>query len=389
MTFENIIYNLVGCKKHFQNQNKTGNFMQKLKCGVLGATGMVGREFLKLLSVHPWIEVTVVAASSKSAGQKLKYLIDIDRQARIDRDILDLTVQDVYEIDDISSKVDFVFCALNMDKAEIIALEEAYAKKEVVVVSNNSAMRFVSDVPMIVPEINGIEHLQILETQKQRLGTQNGCIVVKPNCAAQAYMAILDVVRNFIEVDNITVSLMQAISGSGKYLYEVPEILGNILPLPGEAEKSITEPKKIFGFVIDNEILDDLELELSAISYRVPVQDGHVANIFIKTRKGIKNLAKDLKIRFKNYNPLKELNLPSSPNPVINYLGDDIYPTPIENVNNQGGMEFTCGAMSYNDDTGILQITGLIHNLVRGAAGGAVLTAELMIKLGYINTKEV
>ncbi len=374
-------------KKHFQNQNKIGNYMKKLRCGVLGATGMVGREFLKLLSSHPWIEVTVVAASSRSAGQKLKYLIDIDRQARIDRDILDLTVQDVFEIEDISSKVDFVFCAVNMDKAEIIALEEAYAKKEVVVVSNNSAMRFFDDVPMIVPEINGVEHLKILDVQKQRLGTQNGCIVVKPNCAAQAYMAILHSLMDNVYIEQVNVSLMQAISGSGKYLDEVAEIQGNILPLPGEAEKSITEPKKIFGEIIDGKIVSYDNLNISATSYRVPVQDGHLANVFIKTTIGNSNIVRDMQLHFDYYNPLEKYDLPSSPNPVINYLGDDEYPNPLKDANNQGGMEFTCGAMKFDENTGILQITGLIHNLVRGAAGGAVLTAELMIKLGYISPK--
>lgn len=373
--------------KHFsKTKTKLGINMKKLKCGVLGATGMVGRKLLEILSEHPWIEVVAVAASERSEGKKLKFSIPTEDQPKIERKILELTIKNIFEVVDISEKVDFVFCAVNLEKDEIIKLEEAYARREVVVVSNNSATRFFDDIPMIVPEINGISHLKILDIQKQRLGTKKGCIVVKPNCAAQAYMAILDALKDVMYIKNINVSLMQAISGSGKFLSEVPEIQGNVLPLPDEALKSIKEPKKIFGKIIDGKIVDNENMNINAISYRVPVQDGHLANIFIQTSTNA-DIINNAMLAFQFYNPLEDYKLPSSPRQVINYLGNDVFPNPKRDANNQNGMEFTCGAMNYDEKTGILQITGLIHNLIRGAAGGAVLTAELMIKLGYITSK--
>ena len=359
---------------------------KKLRCGVIGATGMVGLKFLELLSEHPWIEVVVVAASERSAGQSMKLKVPIEIQTRIDRSILELVIQNASDVKTIAPQVDFIFCAIDLPKDKIIELEESYAKHEVVVVSNNSAMRWHDDVPMIVPEINGVKHLKILEIQKQRLATTKGCIVVKPNCAAQAYMALLDALVDTILIEDVSVSLMQAISGSGKHLYDVPEIHDNILPLIGEAKKSILEPLKIFGKIIKGKIVFD-NLPISATSYRVGVEDGHLANIFIRVEPRQKNITERIKILFESYKPLQIYCLPSSPKVVINYLGDDVYPIPKEHANNQGGMEFTCGALEYNKKSGIIRVTGLIHNLIRGAAGGAVLTAELMIKLGYITSK--
>lgn len=313
--------------------------------------------------------------------------IPLDLQGKIDRDILELTIQNATDVENISKQVDFIFCAVDMPKNEIIELEEAYAKSEVVVVSNNSACRWLYDVPMIVPEINGLKHLNVLPFQRERLGTNYGCIVVKPNCAAQAYMGILDSVRELIKPFSINVALMQAISGSGKNLSEVPEIQGNLLPLIGEAEKSINEPLKIFGGIVDGRIICNTDLFINAVSYRVPVQDGHLANVFIQTTKNIdEGIINHLLVNFDCYNPLEKYELPSSPKKVINYLGDCVYPEPIRDVKNQNGMEFTCGALKYDASSGILQFTGMIHNLVRGAAGGALLTAELMIKLGYIQS---
>lgn len=358
----------------------------KLRCGIIGVTGMVGLKLLKGISFHPVIELTVVAASKKTAGMSLGVKFLRDNKNGIDKKFLELVIQDASEIEIISKQVDFIFCAVNMPDEEIIKLEEAYARHGVVVVSNNSTMRFFDDVPMIVPEINGIEHLKVLDVQRKRLGTEYGCIAVKPNCAAQAYMAILDAfLRANIEIDEVNLSLMQAISGSGKHLDKVPEIQGNILALPGEAKKSMKEPKKIFGKIVNGKF-ENAEMQINASSYRVPVEDGHTANITIKTKPHSTTI-ETLKKALADYNPLAEYNLHSSPNPVINYLGDDVYPNPLEHVNNQDGMEFTCGAMTYDTDTGIIQITGLIHNLVRGAAGGAILTAELMIALGYIKPK--
>lgn len=361
--------------------NKVEN---RVKCGVLGATGMVGQKFLELLSEHPWIDVVVVAASHRSAGVKMKVKIPLEEQVLISRDILELVIKDVNQIDEIAEQVDFVFCALDMADDEIIKLEEAYAKKEVVVISNNSATRNFVYVPMIVPEINGVEHLKIIDIQKKILGTNYGCVVVKPNCAAQSFMVIIDALRkNNVLFETVIVSLMQAISGYGKHLEDVHEIQKNILPLPGEAFKSKTEPLKIFGEIQNNKIVQTTNINFCTSAYRVPVEDGHTANIFIEILSGLTDI-EDIKKSFNNYNPLSIYKLPSSPKQPLVYLGDKKYPNPLSHSKNQKGMEFTCGAMSYDDNSSILQITGLIHNLIRGAAGGAVLTAELMIKLGYI-----
>lgn len=363
---------------------------KKVKCAIIGSTGMVGRVFLKHLSDHPWIEVVIVAASKNSAGQKLRDRLKESDIEGINDKILDMTIQNAADVEDIAKQVDFIFSAVDMSKKDIIKLEEAYAKAEVVVVSNNSAMRFVDDVPMIVPEINGYRHIEILATQRRRLETKYGCIVVKPNCAAQAYMAILDAVMTQIGPNSITdmhVVLMQAISGSGRHLYEVEEIQGNIIALPDEAEKSVKEPQKIFGRIVNKKIVPNKSLRTIASSYRVPVEDGHVANICFKTEHYATTID-DIKHALNTYNPLGELELPSSPYPVINYLGDDKYPSPKNDVENQNGMEFTCGAMKYDTVKGTFQITGLIHNLKRGAAGGAVLTAEFLIALGIIRNQD-
>jgi len=309
----------------------------KLRCGVLGATGMVGKKFLELLSYHPWIEIVVVAASERSAGEKMLSKISVNDIGVISQNIQELTIKNVNEVEKISSLVDFVFCALDMPDDEIITLEEAYAKHEVVVVSNNSALRSYKDVPMIVPEINGVEHLKILDVQKKRLGTNYGCIVVKPNCAAQSFMTILDAFNriNGISINgNIFVSLMQAVSGSGKHLKDVPYIQGNVIPLPDEASKSIFEPMKIFGAIIQNKIIPNTNLNIRASSYRVPIEHGHIANVFIN----ITNASQERVIEIlKNYNPLKKYKLPSSPKQPINYIGDE-YPTPLNDVNNQNGI---------------------------------------------------
>lgn len=359
--------------------------MKKLRYAILGATGMVGREFAKILSNHPWIEVVVVAASEKSVGMLYKDRVS-GLEQDISDDILNLTIENIYDIKNIAEKVDFVFSAFNLPEKDTLLLEEAYAKNEVVVVSNNSAARFVNDVPMIVPEINGVEHLHIIPYQKQRLGTTNGFIVVKTNCAAQAYIAIIDaIIRDENNITFLSVSLKQAISGSGKYLKDVPEIQGNILALPGETHKSVVEPKKIFGLVKDGVIKNNDSLKIIADSYRVPVEHGHTASIVfgLEFKESLLNIIKS----FNTYSPLRYFYLPSSPSPVINYLGDRVFPNPIEHVNNQNGMEFTCGGLSYDESTNLYQITGLIHNLVRGAAGGAILTAELLIAKRMIKRK--
>jgi len=365
------------------------NTNKKIRAAFLGATGMVGREGLRILSNHPKIDIVALAAGPNSAGKRLKDSIK-DRVQEpnfngISDSILNLVVKNATDdIDEITSEVDFVFSALDLPDGKIIELEKNYALKEVVVVSNNSAYRPYNYVPTIVPEVNGESHIEVLPNQRKILGTDYGCIVVKPNCAAQSYMGILDAIKHFDPYD-ICVSLSQAISGSGKYLNDVEEIQGNQMALPGEARKSENEPKKIFGSVKNGLIIPNETLNIQAISYRAPVQDGHLANIFFKTRK---NTDPESIIKaFNDYNPLEKYNLYSAPNPPINYLGDNVFPSIKKHVNNQGGMEFTCGGLSYNKESGIYQISGLTHNLVRGAAGGAILTAELLIAKDIIQSK--
>lgn len=351
--------------------------MAKIKCAILGATGMVGREFARILSNHVLFDLVIVAASSKSAGQNYGERIHGNHREITQQSILDLEIMDIYDIETISQKVDFVFSAFDLSNEKTIKIEEAYAKNEVVVVSNNSATRHFSDVPMIVPEINS-DHLDILSVQRKRLGTKYGCIVVKPNCAAQSFMVLIDIFNSYENyIDFLNVSLKQAVSGSGKYLSEFKEIDGTILALPDEAYKSIVEPKKIFGKIIKDKIVSDNELNIIADSYRVGVEHGHTASITFKL--AFNESVDDIKTFFKNYNPLQKYSLPSSPNYVITYLGDGVYPNPKEHVDIKFGMGFTFGALKYDKYSDTYQITGLTHNLVRGAAGGAVLTAELMV----------
>jgi aspartate-semialdehyde dehydrogenase len=366
---------------------------KKLRAGISGATGMVGREAARILSGHPWIEVVSVSASKRSAGKTFREAISEKVKEKnfndISDDILNLTVQNtIKDMKEIASQVDFIFCALDLPTKEaIVKLEEDYAKQEVVVVSNNSACRWLQDVPMLVSEINGITHTRVLPTQRKRLGTEYGCIVVKPNCAAQSYMALLDAIKE-CEPYDIVVSLYQAFSGSGKYLEDKEDgkdIRGTIVPLKGEAEKSENEPKKIFGKLLSGLIVPNSSLSIDATSYRVPVQDGHIANLTFKTRKEVKE--QTIINLLNKYNPLEAYQLPSSPSPTINYLGNRTYPNPRLHVDNQGGMEFTCGALKYNDKSKNFSITGLTHNIVRGAAGGAIQAAELLIAENIIRSK--
>jgi aspartate-semialdehyde dehydrogenase len=364
------------------------NINKKITCAVLGATGMVGRRILEDLSKNPWITVKIVAASPKSAGERFCSLISGKTQDPyscdgISSDVRQLIIKDVNEVEEIASQVDFVFSALDLPNEKIIALEEAYAKQEIMVVSNNSACRWIDDVPLIIPEINE-NHLEILKAQRKRLGIKKGGIVAKPNCSLQSYIVQLHALRA-LNPYNIVVSLSQAISGSGKLLKDVPKIQANMLPLPGEAEKSQKEPQKIFGKIIGDKIVPDENLHINAVSYRVPVEHGHTANVFFKLRQVHKT--KELLEIFEAFNPLKEYSLPSSPYPVLNYLGDDGYPTPKGDILNQNGMEFTYGGLLYDPNSYMYQFTGFTDNLGRGAGGGAILTAELLIAKDIIQSK--
>jgi aspartate-semialdehyde dehydrogenase len=364
------------------------NTNKNITCAVLGATGMVGRRILEDLSKNPWITVKIVAASPKSAGKSLFSVISSKTQNPyccdgFSSDVAQLIVKDVNDVKEIASQVDFVFSALDIPDEKIIALEEAYAKQEIMVVSNNSACRWIDDVPLIVPEINE-HHLAILKAQRKRLGIKKGGIVAKPNCSLQSYIVQLHALRK-LNPHNIVVSLSQAISGSGKLLKDVPKIQANMLPLPGEAEKSQKEPQKIFGKIVGDKIVADEKLHINAVSYRVAVEHGHTANVFFKLRQVHKT--KELLEIFGKFNPLKEYNLPSSPYPVLNYLGDDTYPTPKGDILNQNGMEFTYGGLLFDQESYMYQFTGFTDNLGRGAGGGAILTAELLIALEIIQSK--
>jgi aspartate-semialdehyde dehydrogenase len=370
----------------------------KKKVGaVLGCTGIVGREILKEYFNDPLAEIKITAASPRSARKTFDEAI-ADKNVpeaelnRIPQHFRNSIVRNLHDVDEIASQVDFVYSAFDMDKDETIALEEAYAKKGVYVISNNSACRWKPDVPLIVAEVN-IDHLDILPYQNKRLGTNKGGIVAKPNCSLQSYIAHLDAIMDLTPYD-INVSLMQAISGSGKYVDQFPDVERNVVPLIGEAEKSEKEPLKIFGKIENGEIISNKELQIHAVSYRVRALDGHIANVFFKLRdphisKLIENNQSEaalhiIKEKFKKYNPLVEDNLPLSPEQVINYLGDKEYPTPLKDAMNQNGMEFTYGGLKLNPRTGVFQFTGMTNNRRRGAGIGGKHTLDYMIKNGYI-----
>lgn len=361
--------------------------MEKLKVGILGATGMVGQRFLTLLENHPWFNPVLVAASSSSAGKKYeeavknrwKLDVKIPEYAK-DMVLLDL----INDMDEIASKVDFVFCAVDMDKEEIKKLEEEYAKKEVPVVSNNSANRWTKDVPMVVPEINH-EHLEVIEAQKKRLGTKRGFIAVKPNCSIQSYTPALNALKEF-NPKLVVVSTYQAISGAGKTFEQWPEMNGNIIPyISGEEEKSEKEPLRIWGKVIDGQIVPATTPVITAQCIRVPVLNGHTATVFVNFEK--KPTKEEIISRWVNYKSVaNELELPSAPKQFMQYLEEDDRPQVSKDVNYSNGMGVSLGRLR-EDNVFDYKFVGLAHNTLRGAAGGAVLIAELLTAKGYIEAK--
>lgn len=367
------------------NFKKGGYKMQKYRVGVLGATGMVGQRFVTLLKNHPWFEVTLVAASARSAGKtyaeatKDRWKID----EPLPESVAKLTVQDALDVEKISNQVDFVFSALNMPKDKIRSLEEDYARHEVPVISNNSAHRWTRDVPMVIPEINP-DHLEIIKEQRKRLGTQKGFIAVKPNCSIQTYTPALNAWRQFdpYEVD---VSTYQAISGAGKTFRDWPEMQGNIIPfISGEEDKSENEPHKIWGTV--NEAADRIEenddIKIASQCVRVPIQDGHLATVSVKFRQQPSKA--DLVTALQNFVGLpQKLNLPSAPKHFIQYLSDDNRPQIQEDVNYEHGMGISVGRLR-KDTLFDYKFIGLVHNTIRGAAGGGILTAELLAHEGYL-----
>ena len=359
--------------------------MKQFNVGVIGATGMVGQRFMLLLENHPWFHVTVLAASARSAGKTYKDAVG-EKWAfdcAMPEKYMDMVVMDAEaDIDAIASKVDFVFCAVNMDKAKIRALEEKYAQKEIPVVSNNSAHRFTADVPMVIPEVNP-EHIEVIAAQRQRLGTKRGFIAVKSNCSLQSYVPLLHPLKAF-GIQDAAVCTYQAISGAGKTFTTMPEILDNIIPyIGGEEEKSEQEPLKIWGKVENGEIVPATAPIITAQCLRVPVSDGHTAAVFVKFDK--KPTKEEILSAWSNFKGVpQELHLPSAPKQFLQYFEEDNRPQAKLDRMAGNGMSVTVGRLR-DDVVFDYKFIGLSHNTLRGAAGGAVLLAELLAAKGYFD----
>ena len=360
--------------------------MEKLKVGVLGATGMVGQRFLSLLENHEWFDVVCVAASPRSAGKTYEEAVG-DRwklDTPMPEKVKKLIVENVNDVEKVSSQVDFVFSAVDMTKEEIKAIEEAYAKTETPVVSNNSAHRWTPDVPMVVPELNP-EHLEVIKFQQQRLGTKRGFIAVKPNCSIQSYAPALHALKEFNPV-RVVATTYQAISGAGKNFSDWPEMVGNIIPyIGGEEEKSEQEPLRIWG-KIENGVIVKAEAPLITTQcIRVPVLNGHTAAVFVDFEK--KPSKEEMIAKWRSFKGLpQELELPSAPKHFIQYLEEDNRPQVSLDVNYERGMGISIGRLR-EDSLFQYKFVGLSHNTLRGAAGGAVLIAELLVKQGRIAKK--
>ena len=359
---------------------------EKLKVGILGGTGMVGQRFISLLENHPWFEVVTIAASERSAGKR--YEDAVGGRWKMDTPmpeaVKDIIVMNVNEVEKVAAGVDFVFSAVDMTKDEIRAIEEAYAKTETPVVSNNSAHRWTPDVPMIIPEINA-DHVQIIAKQKERLGTRRGFIAVKPNCSIQSYTPALKAWEEF-EPYEVVATTYQAISGAGKTFKDWPEMVENIIPyIGGEEEKSEKEPLRVLGKYEDGEIKLAKEPVITCQCIRVPVLNGHTAAVFVKFRK--KPTKEQLIEKLKSFRGApQELELPSAPKQFIRYMTEDNRPQVKLDVDYERGMGVSIGRIR-EDSVYDWKFVGLSHNTVRGAAGGAVLCAELLKAQGFITAK--
>lgn len=359
---------------------------QKLKVGILGATGMVGQRFISLLEGHPWFEVATVAASPRSAGKTYEEAVG-DRwkmAAPMPDAVKGLIVQNVNEVEKVAATVDFVFSAVDMTKDEIRAIEEEYAKTETPVVSNNSAHRWTPDVPMVVPEINS-GHFEVIEAQRKRLGTVRGFIAVKPNCSIQSYAPCLAAWKEFGPTE-VVATTYQAISGAGKTFKDWPEMEGNVIPyIGGEEEKSEQEPLRVLGTVENGQIVKAALPKITCQCVRVPVLDGHTAAVFINFEK--KPTKEQLIEKLRDYKGYpQEANLPSAPKQFIRYLEEENRPQVTLDVDFEKGMGVSIGRLR-EDSMYDYKFIGLSHNTVRGAAGGAVLCAEALTAKGYIKAK--
>ena len=359
---------------------------EKLKVGILGGTGMVGQRFISLLENHPWFEVAAIAASPRSAGKTYEEAVGgrWKMDTPMPEAVKNLIVLNVNDVEHVASQVDFVFSAVDMTKDEIKKIEEAYAKTETPVVSNNSAHRWTPDVPMMVPEINP-EHMAVIEAQKKRLGTKRGFVAVKPNCSIQSYAPVLTAWKEF-EPYEVVATTYQAISGAGKTFADWPEMVGNIIPyIGGEEEKSEQEPLRVLGKVENGQIVKAELPKITCQCIRVPVLNGHTAAVFVKFRK--KPSKEQLIEKLVSFKGLpQELNLPSAPEQFIQYMEEDDRPQVTLDVDFGKGMGVSIGRLR-EDTVYDWKFVGLSHNTVRGAAGGAVLCAELLTEQGYITHK--
>ncbi len=358
----------------------------KLRVGIVGATGMVGQRFVSLLAEHPWFQVTAVAASERSAGKRYAEAVNgrWAMPAPVPPAIGRLVVQNAADVDGMCGGVDFIFCAVDMPKAETRELEERYARAETPVVSNNSAHRATPDVPMLLPEVNP-GHLAALKAQKKRLGTNRGFIVVKPNCSIQSYVPALHALREF-GPDKVFVCTYQAISGAGKTFKDWPEMVDNVIPfIGGEEEKSEIEPLKVWGEVRDGRIVSADGPTITSQCIRVPVSDGHLAAVFVSfARKPSREKILELWRGFRG-RP-QELELPSAPRPFLTYFEEESRPQTRLDRDAGGGMGITVGRLR-EDRILDYRFVCLSHNTLRGAAGGAVLTAELLQAEGYLQAR--
>lgn len=352
--------------------------------GIIGATGMVGQRFATLLENHPWFTVTALAASSRSAGKTYKEAVGNRwaMQVPMPKSMEDMIVYDANDVETVASKVDFVFCAVDMKKDEIKALEEAYAKAECPVMSNNSANRGTPDVPMIIPEINA-EHAKIIPSQRKRLGTKKGFIAVKSNCSLQSYVPAVNAIMD-LGVTKILACTYQAISGAGKTFERWPEMIDNVIPyIGGEEEKSEQEPLKIWGHIEGDVIVNAAAPSITAQCIRVPVSDGHTAAVFVTFEKEAS--IDEIIAKMENYKGRpQELDLPSAPKQFIHCFKENDRPQIKSERNLENGMAVSVGRVR-PDTQYTIKFVSMSHNTLRGAAGGAVLMAELLCAEGYLD----
>ena len=363
--------------------------MNKYRVGIIGATGMVGQRFVSLLSDHPWFEITVLAASGRSAGKTYREAVS-GRWAfswPIPERAAKLMVMDAADVENVAKQCDFVFCAVAMDKKATRELEESYAKMETPVVSNNSACRLLPDVPMLIPEINAA-HAAVIAAQRKRLGTERGFIAVKPNCSIQSYVPALTPLRSF-GIKAVNVCTYQAISGAGKTFDRFPEILDNVIPyIGGEEEKSEQEPLKIWGEIsADGSAIEMAKAPvISAQCLRVPVSDGHMAAVSVSFERRVE--IQEILERWAHFRTVpQQLALPSAPDPFLKYFEEPDRPQTRLDRDFERGMGVTIGRLR-PDCLFDYKFVCLSHNTLRGAAGGGVLSAELLCAQGYIKRKE-